>query len=123
MPKLLADFTRAQNARTVFVFGGEKDINLFSSAFPGTSEKLQRNILFSLDNAKSINVNLDGVVKSVDDLPGVIELGNKGIDFERVVNGRVFGNTTNFEISTILQNQSLRGKTQFFLGGEPVEVP
>jgi hypothetical protein len=37
---LLADFSRSQGTKTVFIRGGEGDINLFGTAFPGSDELL-----------------------------------------------------------------------------------
>jgi hypothetical protein len=78
----------------------------------------------ALNGARTIRVNLDGLVQSVDDLPRIIELGARGIHFEGVTaTGTRMGNITNWEVFTIYTNPALRERAVFYLNGQPVRVP
>lgn len=119
----LVNFARSQNAKIYNAYKGN-DTNLFNSAFPGSYEKLQSNLLFSMDRAKNIKINLNGVVESVGELPSIVQRGQLGIGHTSIDNlGRPIGNVTNWEISQILTNPAYTNKSIFFLNGKQVKLP
>ncbi|MFN9474020.1 hypothetical protein [Acidovorax sp.] len=117
----LAQFARAHGSRIYNARGGG-DANLFGSPWPGSDEALERNISLAMEHASEINVNLDGVLRSLDELPQVLKLGEKGIGHRRELEGVPVGNVTNWEIWKIMKNESYRMKSNFFFNGSPVEV-
>jgi hypothetical protein len=48
-----------------------------------------------MDRAKTININLDEIVDSADQLPHILGMGKKGIAHNSFVNGVGIGNVKN----------------------------
>ena len=97
-------------------------LSMYSSPAPGSTEQLQQNIRFAIQNAKQLHVNLDGIVTSVEQLPNIARLGRRGANASNTLNGVFSGNVTNWEISIILNNPEFRKKTTFYLNGQPVNI-
>lgn len=97
-------------------------MNMFASAMPATDEALASNLRFLMQRSEAIKFNLSGVVSSVDEVPAVAQLGAQGLGARVMYRGLEIGNHTNWELSTILANDELFGKTTFFLGGKPVKL-
>jgi hypothetical protein len=114
-PTLLRNFSEHVEAVSYF--------NLFNSGWPGSFEKLERNILFAMENARSLKVNLDGLVNGIEDLPAVFQKGSRGIEPPEVIRGVERGNVTNWEVWTIYSTESLRNKATFYLNGQPIAMP
>jgi hypothetical protein len=121
-PHLLQSFSNSTNSKVYNIWNGG-NANLFETPWPGSYETLERNLRLAMDNARSLNVNLDGLVKSVDKLPGIVELGNRGIGFQEVVGNSLRGNVTNWEVSQVVTNPEYAKKATFYLNGKIVEVP
>uniref|UniRef100_UPI001C6115EC hypothetical protein n=1 Tax=Methylibium rhizosphaerae TaxID=2570323 RepID=UPI001C6115EC len=118
---LLREFASANDLHVYNVFRGER--NLFTAPFPASYEALERNLTMSMDRARSISVNLDGLVQSVDEFPTILERGARGIEPAAVRNGLERGNTTNWEVWKVYNSSTLRPKATFYLNGQPVELP
>lgn len=67
--------------------------------------------------SRRLHVNLDGLVKSVDELPGIVQKGSKGMLHQPSPG---VGNVTNWEIWRIHQDPELLSKTIFYLNGKKV---
>lgn len=72
-------------------------------------------------DAKSIRINLDGMVKSAKDLPDIVNRGKRGIAFQECGPDGIIGNITNREIATIFDNPELLKKATFYLDGKKVK--
>lgn len=68
--------------------------------------------------ADRLHVNLDGLVKNIDELPGVVQKGSRGMSFRPPEGG---GNITNWEIWRLHQDPDLLGRTTFYLNGKVVK--
>jgi hypothetical protein len=111
-PTLLKNFSKHVNAKT---YG-----DIYGSWWPGSMEKLESNIVRAMKESKSLKVNLDGMVKNVDELPNIAKKGSRGIEPREVILGEERGNITNWEIFKIESNPSLKAKTTYYLGGKVV---
>ena len=67
--------------------------------------------------SRRLHVNLDGLVNSVDELPGIVQKGSKGMLHQPAPG---VGNITNWEIWRIHQDPELLSKTIFYLNGKKV---
>lgn len=117
----LRDFAASQDAKIYYSHGGG-DRNMFASAMPATDEALASNLQFLMQRADNIKFNLNGVVSFASEVPAVAQLGAQGPGSRVMYRGLEIGNHTNWELSTILSNDQLFGKTKFFLDGKPLDV-
>jgi RHS repeat-associated protein len=114
-PDLLKNFAKHVNSKT---YG-----DIYKSWWPGSMEKLESNILRAMNEAKSLKVNLDGLIKNTNEFPELLAKGSRGIEPMEVKLGVERGNITNWEVHTIESSPSLKDKTTYYFGGKPVSVP
>ena len=75
-----------------------------------------------MQRSNNISFNLNGIVNSIDDIPSVVELGSQGLGARIMHRGQEIGNHTNWELYSIMNNDSYFGKTSFYLNGQKVNV-
>jgi hypothetical protein len=99
--RLLMSFASKINAKTYF--------DIYEDIFPrGGFPQLRANIIHLMEQAKEIHFNLDQI--------------DKGKFAKWVMLPKDNGNSTNWELATILKNKSLSDKTTFYgAGGEIVK--
>lgn len=69
-------------------------------------------------SGRRLHINLDGLVKSVDELPDIVRKGSKGMDCQPSFG---VGNIINWEIWRIHQDPELLEKAVFYLNGKVVK--
>jgi len=111
-PTLLEKFARHVDAKT---YG-----DIYGNWWPGTIEKLERNILSAMTDARYLQVNLDGLIDNIGEFPNLLEKGMRGIEPVEVVRGVERGNITNWEVWKIYI--SFKEKAFFYLNGRLASV-
>ena len=103
---LLDRFANHVGART---YGQIYDPRIFP-----TEEMLEN----MMRGANRLHVNLDGMCKTIDDLPSIVDKGSRGMDYVPPGGG---GNITNWEIWRIHQDPEILARTTFYIDGKPVK--
>ncbi|WP_153559314.1 RHS repeat-associated core domain-containing protein [Roseimaritima sediminicola] len=103
---LLDRFAEHVGART---YGQIYDPRIFP-----TEEMLEN----MMRGASRLHVNLDGMCKSIDELPSIVQRGSRGMDYVPPGGG---GNITNWEIWRIHQGPEMLSRTIFYIDGKPVK--
>jgi len=97
--------------------------DIYGNWWPGTIEKLEVNILRAMTDARYLRVNLDGLIKEIDQFPSILQKGERGIEPVEVLRGVEMGNITNWEIWKIYMTEMLKEKAVFYFNGTPMSVP
>jgi hypothetical protein len=113
-PTQLENFARHVNAKT---YG-----DIYGNWWPGTIEKLETNLYRAMNEARYLKINLDGLIKALDEFPSLLQKGSRGIEAVEVIRGVERGNITNWEVWKIYTTESLKVKAIFYLNGKPVSI-
>jgi len=114
-PTQLENFAKHVNAKT---YG-----DIYRNWWPGTMERLEANILRAMNNAKYLKINLDGLIKAVNEFPSLLQKGSRGIEPVEVIRGVERGNITNWEVWKIYTTFSLKPKAVYYFNSRPVSIP
>ena len=102
---LLSNFANNVGAKTYADFYDRR-------IFP--TESMLEKLMYGGDR---LHVNLDGLLESPAQLPNVVQMGSRGLDFVPLEGG---GNITNWEVWRLHQDPALLNKTTFYFDGAPI---
>jgi hypothetical protein len=69
-PTQLENFARHVDALT---YG-----DIYGNWWPGTMERLEANMLRAMNDARYLKINLEGLIKEVDEFPSLLQKGSRG---------------------------------------------